>query len=90
MSSGVLHDQPLVALDAFIDMRLLDGPFAHVGPLFILIRSLCVLLGMRRLPSGLPIIGELFYKVCFDIGGLYCGVSTILTQMGEISRDYSQ
>lgn len=65
----VLDDQALVALDALVDGRLLDGPLADVSPLLILL-ALQVLLGVGRLPPGLPVVGELLKE-----GGLEgCGL----------------
>lgn len=58
VGSLVLDDKTLVALNALVDVRLLDRPLANVGPLLILL-ALQVLLGMGRLPPRLPVVGEL-------------------------------
>ena len=57
VSSLVLDDETLVALNALQDGGLLDGPVADVCPLLIV--GLDVLLCVRGLPSVLPVICEL-------------------------------
>jgi hypothetical protein len=57
VGSLVLDDQALVALDALEDGGLLDCPGTDVGPLLVV--GLDVLLGVRGLPSALPVVCEL-------------------------------
>ena len=57
VSSRVLDDQTLVALNTLEDSGLLDRPLANVGP--VLIGLGVILLCVRALPSGLPVVGEL-------------------------------
>lgn len=57
VGGGILDDETLVALDALEFVRLLDRPLTNVSPFLLL--TLRVFLGMRGLPSRLPIIGEL-------------------------------
>ena len=67
MGSSVLNNETLITLHPLEDGWLLDGPFSDICPLLVLLLStLGVLLGMGRLPSGLPVTGELLYKVTFD------------------------
>jgi hypothetical protein len=47
VGSGVLYDQTLVTIDPLEDGRLLDSPFANVGPVIL---RLVVLLRVGRLP----------------------------------------
>ena len=60
VSGRVLDDETLVALHALQDGRLLDGPLAHVGPVFL--RRRILLLSMRRGPPGGPVLGELLQE----------------------------
>lgn len=66
VSSFVLEDKTLVSLNTTEDTWLLDGPGTDVSPL--LFSSL--LLGVRGLPSRLPVVGELLEEVCLERGGL--------------------
>jgi hypothetical protein len=71
MSGSVLDHKTFVTLHALEDMRLLYSPFSNICPFLILLsRALGILLSMRWLPSGLPIICELFKEVGFDGGRL--------------------
>ena len=71
MSSSVLDYQTLITLHSLEDGWLLDGPFADVCPLLILfLGTFGVLLGVGRLPSGLPVICKLFNEVCLQLGRL--------------------
>jgi hypothetical protein len=70
MSCSVLDDKTLVALHALVDMGLLYSPFSNICPFLVLVRTLCVLLGMGRLPSCLPIVCELLEEVGLELGRL--------------------
>lgn len=74
MVSGlVLEHETLVADNASELGGLLDGPRADVGPLLVLLLALGLvggLLGVRGLPSGLPVVGELLVEGGLDDGGL--------------------
>lgn len=67
VSSRVLDNKTLVTLHALVDLGLLDSPLADVGP-FLLV--LAVLLGVGRVPSGLPVVGELLKERSLEGGGL--------------------
>ena len=58
MRGCVLHDQPLVTCDSGKDSWLFHRPFADIGPVLVTLGVL--LFGMRRSPSRVPIVGELF------------------------------
>jgi hypothetical protein len=68
----VLDNEALVAVDALVLVGLLDRPLADVGPflLCVLVGAAGVLLGVGRLPPGLPVVGELLEEVRLDGGGL--------------------
>ena len=67
VGSSVLDNETLITLHPLEDDWLLDGPFSNICPLLILLLSTFgVLLGVGRLPSGLPITGKLLYKVTLD------------------------
>jgi len=70
MGGGVLDDKTLVALHALVDSRLFYRPLANVGPLLIFLGASCVLLGVRRLPPLLPVVGELLKKRSLELGRL--------------------
>lgn len=71
MSSGVLDNKALVSIDAFVLSRLFDSPLADICPFFFgLVRTSHILLGVGRLPSLIPIIGELLKEVRLQRGGL--------------------
>jgi hypothetical protein len=70
MSCSVLDDKTLVALHALVDMGLFYSPFSDICPFLILVRTLCVLLGMGWLPSGLPIVCELLKEVGLELSRL--------------------
>jgi hypothetical protein len=70
MSCSVLDDKTLVALHALVDMGLFYSPFSNICPFLILVRTLCVLLGMGWLPSGLPIVCELLKEVGLELSRL--------------------
>ena len=57
MGSLVLDNKTLLALHSLEDMGLLNRPFSNVSPL--LIGTGGILLGVGRLPSCLPVVGEL-------------------------------
>lgn len=69
----VLDHETLVAFDTLEDGRLLDGPLAHIGPVLVSLRilSLCV----RRSPSRVPVISELFEEGSLEISGLWFVIS---------------
>jgi hypothetical protein len=74
VSSGVLDNKTLVTFHSLEDMRLLYSPLSNICPFLILLaRAFCVLLGMGRLPSGLPVICELLDEVGFYGGRLLQG-----------------
>jgi hypothetical protein len=56
VGGSVLHNKTLVALHTLVDDGLLNGPFTNVSPFLVIVR---VFLGVRGLPSGLPVVGEL-------------------------------
>jgi hypothetical protein len=56
----VLHHQTLVALNSLEDGGLLNSPLANEGP--VLIGLGVVLLRVRELPPGLPVVGELLQE----------------------------
>ena len=62
VSSLVLDDEALVALNALENGRLLDRPGTNVRPLLVI--GLDVLLCVRRLPSALPVVCELLEERC--------------------------
>jgi hypothetical protein len=70
MGSSVLDHKTLITLHALENMWFLYGPLSNICPFLVLVRTLCVLLCVRRLPSGFPVICELFDEVCFDSGRL--------------------
>ena len=70
MSCGILDNKTFVALHALVYMRLLYSPLSNVCPFLIFVRTLCVLLGVRRLPSCLPIVCELLEEVGLELGRL--------------------
>lgn len=71
VSGLVLDNQALVALHSLVDGGLLDGPLADVRPLLLLLAcALEVLLCVGRLPSCLPVIGELLKEWTLEVCGL--------------------
>jgi hypothetical protein len=68
VSSLVLDNETLVALDALQDSGLLDGPGTDVRPLLVV--GLDVLLCVRGLPSALPVVCELLEEGSLECGGL--------------------
>jgi hypothetical protein len=68
VGSGVLDDKTLVAFHAFVDGGLLNCPLADVCP--FLVAALGVLLGVRRLPPLLPVVGELLKEGGLKLGRL--------------------
>lgn len=71
MGSCVLHNQALITLHSLEDVWLFNSPFADVCPLLVLVRTLGILLGVRWLPSCLPIVCELLDEIALDSGRLY-------------------
>lgn len=67
VSSSVLHDQTLVALNTLEDGGLLDCPFTDVSPLIL---GLGILLCVGRLPPRIPAVCELFQEGSFEVGRL--------------------
>ncbi len=74
MGRGILDDKAFVAINGFQHMRLLDGPFSDIGPILVCLRVL--FLGVRWLPSRVPIVGKLFEEWSFDVCGLGRLIST--------------
>jgi hypothetical protein len=70
MGRGILNHKTLITLHSLVYIWLLYSPLANICPLLIIIRALGVLLGMRRLPSLLPVICELLNEVCLESGRL--------------------
>jgi hypothetical protein len=70
VSSRVLDNEALVAIDALEHMWLLNSPLADVCPLLIHIGSLHVLLRVGWLPSLLPVVCELLDEVALNLGRL--------------------
>ena len=68
VSSLVLHDETLVTLDTLQDGGLLNGPVTDIRPFLIV--GLDVLLGVRGLPPGLPVVCELLKERGLECGGL--------------------
>lgn len=62
VSSLVLDDETLVALNALEDGRLLNGPGADVGPFLLGV----FLLRVRNLPAVFPVVGELLEERSLD------------------------
>lgn len=75
VSSRVLHDQTLVALNSLEDGGLLNSPLANEGP--VLLGLGVVLLRVRELPPGLPVISELLQEGSLKRGGLDRGVRRV-------------
>jgi hypothetical protein len=73
MSSCVLDNQALVAFHAFEDMRFFDSPLSNICPFLVLVRALGILLGVRWLPSCLPVVCELLDEVGLQLCGLQKG-----------------
>lgn len=73
MGSCVLYDQTLIALHSLVNVWFFDGPFTDVCPLLIFVGAFGVLLGVRRLPSCLPIVRELLDKVALNFSRLFEG-----------------
>lgn len=71
VSSRVLNDKTLVALNALENGGLLNSPLANICPLLLVLASvLHVLLGVRGLPSRLPIVCELLKEGRLEVGRL--------------------
>lgn len=68
VSGRVLDDQTLVALNTLEDGGLLDRPLANVGP--VLVGLGVILLCVRTLPPGLPVVGELLKEGSLKSGRL--------------------
>lgn len=79
VSSLVLEDETLVAFDTLVDDGLLDLPVADKAPLLLGL-SISLLLGVGRLPSGRPVVGELLKERGLDVGRLYDALVEIRTQ----------
>lgn len=63
--SGFKHTKTLVTLNPLELDRFLDGPFANVRPLLVT-GLVNLLLGVRDLPSAVPIVCELFVEGSLD------------------------
>lgn len=68
VSSRVLENETLITLHSLVDLGLFDGPFSNICPLLIIGRG--ILLGVGRLPSLLPVVGELLEEVGLESSGL--------------------
>lgn len=68
MGGRVLDNQTLVAHHTGEDGGLLDSPLANVRP--VLLRLRVVLLSVRALPPGFPVIGELLQEGGLESRGL--------------------
>lgn len=68
VGGSILDDKALVALHTLVDGGLLDRPLANIRPFLI---TLGILLGVRRLPSLLPVLGELLEEGSLELGRLY-------------------
>ena len=68
VSSRVLKNKTLITLHSLVDLGLFNGPFTNVCPLLLVGGG--VLLGVGRLPSLLPVIGELLEEVGLEGGRL--------------------
>ena len=68
VSGRVLDDQTLVALNTLKDGGFLDCPLANVGP--VLVGLGVILLCVRALPPGLPVVGELLKEGSLKSGRL--------------------
>ncbi len=66
VSGCILNNETFITFHSLEDSWLLDSPFSNVCPFLILVRALCVLLGVRWLPSSLPVVCELLDEVAFD------------------------
>jgi len=84
MSSSVLDDKTLIALDTLEDMWFFNSPFTNICPFLILVGILCVLLSMRWLPSLLPVVSELLDEIALDLGWLEDCVSTASQRMANL------
>ena len=68
VSSRILDDKALVASDARKHSRLFNSPLSNIGP--VLVGFGVLLLGVRRSPPRLPVVGELLEERGFEVGGL--------------------
>jgi hypothetical protein len=75
VSSLVLDDQTLVALDALEDGGLLNGPGTNVRPLLVV--GADILLCVRRLPSALPVVCELLEEGSLERSRLWVWLACI-------------
>jgi hypothetical protein len=71
MGSSVLDNKTLITFHTLEDSWLLYGPFSNICPFLIFVRAFGVLLGMRWLPSGLPVICELLDEISLYFARLY-------------------
>lgn len=70
MGSCVLNNETLITLHTLENRWLLYSPFSNVSPLLIFVGAFGILLSMRWLPPGLPVVCELLNKVTLDGGRL--------------------
>lgn len=87
VSCSVLDYKTFVAVHSLVHMWLLDGPLSNVCPFLVLVRALGILLGVGWLPSGLPVVCELFKEVTLD-GGRLCEerISLEISQIELLQR----
>jgi len=69
MSSLVLDNEAFVALNTLENSWLFDGPSADILPLLFSV-LIGFFLGMRCLPSCIPVICELLEERSLEFGGL--------------------
>lgn len=72
VSGRVLDNKTLVALHSLELERLLDSPFADVGPFLVLVGTRGSLLRVGGLPSLLPVVRKLLKEVGLEGGRLWC------------------
>jgi hypothetical protein len=68
VSGRVFHNETFVTIQTLEDDGFLDSPLANIGPFFL--GTLHVFLGVRGLPSFLPVICELLKEFSLEVGRL--------------------
>lgn len=79
MSCRVLDNKTLVTVNAFEYMRLLNGPLANIRPFFVGLGVFLLCVG--GLPSGFPVVCELFDEICFNVCGWLSTLSIHTSQI---------
>lgn len=78
VGSGVLDNKTLIAHHTLVDFGLLNSPLADVRPLLLgVLGTLHILLRVGRLPSLLPVVGELLKEGSLE----FCGLDKNLTSV---------